>query len=283
MNATRSDCCVLCGGDGAWAFEPLARSLAVALGADVSPTPRRFNYLLFTDSLPLPADCASFIPPESIALAADKRRLAEVFARNGVPIPETHLLNTWDEVQHFRVARPEAEWCLKFPTACGASGHRLLTDDPPAWWPVPFVVQEFVRLEQPVVYRTYAAGGVIFGWMVRRFPTGKKPSPWVAHARGAVYEHAGHAPQAAVTVARSALAATGLLGSFGCVDLLQRPTGEWMALEVGTDGLVNHVDRALGDAVMEAEMTRRIAEVFWKWVGSVPPGGDSRQIGEDPE
>jgi len=27
------------------------------------------------------------------------------------------------------------------------------------------------------------------------------------------------------------------LESFGCVDLLQRPTGEWVMLAVGTDGL----------------------------------------------
>jgi hypothetical protein len=271
---TAADCCVLCGGDGAWAFEPLARSLAAALWVDVAHTPRRFNYLLFTDSLPLPTGCESFILLESIALAADKRRLADVFTRACVPIPETHLFHTWDEVRQFRVSHPETEWCLKFPTACGASGHRMLTETlPPTWWPTPFVVQEFVRLEQPAVYRTYAAGGCTFGWMVRRFLAGKQASPWVAHARGAVYEHAGEAPQDATVVARAALTATGLLGSFGCADLLQRPTGEWVALEVGTDGLVNHVDRALGDAATEAEVARRLAEAFWKWVGAAPPWG----------
>jgi hypothetical protein len=263
----RTDCCVLCGGDGAWAFEPLARSLAAALGVDVSPTPQRFSYLLFTDAVPLPAGCASFIPLESIALASDKRRLAEVFARAAVPVPETHLFDTWEAVQRFCAARRETQWCLKFPTACGASGHRLLTDDPPpARWPVPFVVQEFVRLAHPEVYRTYAAGGDTFGWVVRRFPAGTKPSPWVAHARGAVYERAGQAPPAATVVARAALAATGLLDSFGCADLLQRPTGEWVVLEVGTDGLVNHVDRALGDVALETELIQRVAGAFRKWV-----------------
>jgi hypothetical protein len=278
---TAADCCVLCGGDGAWAFEPLARSLAAALWVDLSPVPRQFNYLLFTDSLPLPTGCESFVPLESIALAADKRRLADVFTRAGVPIPETHLLHTWDEVCQIRVSRPETQWCLKFPTACGASGHRMLTETPPpTWWPAPFVVQEFVCLEQPAVHRTYAVGGVTFGWMVRRFPAGKQASPWVAHARGAVYERADEAPEAAITVARAALAATGLLGSFGCVDLLQRPSGEWLALEVGTDGLANHVDRALGDATTETEVARRIAEAFWKWVGAAPPWGDAWQMRE---
>ena len=269
---TASDCCVLCGGDGAWAFEPLARALASALWVDVSVSPRRFNYLLFTDTLPLPGACESFIPLDAISRAADKRRLAEVFTRAGVPVPETHLFSEWTDVLRFRAARPEMEWCLKFPTASGASGHRMLSDDktPPKWWPVPFVVQEFVRLERPEVYRIYAAGGATFGWVVRRFPTSKPSSPWVAHARGAVYERAGEAPGAASDAAKAALVAAGLLGSFGCVDLLQRPTGEWVALEVGTDGLANHVDRSLGDAEMESELSRRIAEAFWKWVGAAP-------------
>lgn len=270
---TASDCCVLCGGDGAWAFEPLASSLAASLGVDVSATPRRFNYLLITDSLPLPSGCASFISLEAVALASDKRQLADIFTRASVPIPETRLLDSWEDVQRFLASRAESEWCLKFPTACGASGHRMLADEkpPPAWWPMPFVVQEFVRLEQPEVFRTYAAGGETFGWMARRFPAGAKSSPWVAHARGARYEHAGTPPEGATAVARAALASTGLLDSFGCVDLLQKPTGEWVALEVGTDGLVNHVDRDLGNSEMEAELSRRIAAAFWRWVGVAPP------------
>ncbi|MBP3959539.1 hypothetical protein J8F10_30210 [Gemmata sp. G18] len=271
-----SDYCVLCGGDGAWAFEPLARDLAAALWVEVSPEPRRLNYLLFTDAVPLPKGCESFVPLDAIGLAADKRRLAHVFTRARVPIPETRLFDLWDEVQQFRETRAETEWCLKFPTASGASGHRMLTEAaPPKWWPVPFVVQEFVRLERPEVYRIYAAGGTTFGWMARRYPTDASTSPWVAHARGARYERGGEAPEAATAVARAALNATGLLGSFGCVDLLQRPTGEWVALEVGTDGLVNHVDRALGDADMENEIQRRIAAAFWHWVGVAPPWGTS--------
>jgi glutathione synthase/RimK-type ligase-like ATP-grasp enzyme len=217
----------------------------------------------------------------AIALAADKRRLAEFFTQANVPIPETHLFGSWDDVQRFRASRSEMLWCLKFPTACGASGHRMLTDDkPPTWWPTPFVVQEFVRMERPEVYRTYAVGGVTFGWMARRFPAHNEASPWVAHARGARYERAGEAPVAAVAVAKAALTATGLLNAFGCVDLLQKPTGEWVALEVGTDGLVNHVDRALDDVEMEAEILCRVAEGFWKWVGSPPPWAYSSRLRE---
>ena len=84
-------------------------------------------------------------------LASDKRLQAQVFREQSVPMPETHLLDTWDEVEQFRAARPDKEWCLKYPTGCGASGHRLLTVEMklPASWPRPFVVQEFIRLERP--------------------------------------------------------------------------------------------------------------------------------------
>lgn len=88
--------------------------------------------------------------------------------------------------------------------------------------------------------------------------------PWVAHARGARYAHAGEPPTPALEAARRALAAAGLLDSFGCADLLRKPTGEWVVLEVGTDGLFNHVDRELDDAELERELNVRIANAFWK-------------------
>jgi len=46
MSLSPKDCCVLNGGSGAWAFEPLALQLSSSLGVDVSGEPRRFNYLL---------------------------------------------------------------------------------------------------------------------------------------------------------------------------------------------------------------------------------------------
>ena len=55
-----------------------------------------------------------------------------------------------------------------------------------------------------------------------------------------------------------------LWDSFGCVDLLHKPTGEWVVLEVGTDGLFNHVDRDVGDAELQGELHRRIAAAFWR-------------------
>ncbi|MFO0797071.1 MAG: hypothetical protein U0804_06305 [Gemmataceae bacterium] len=246
---------------------------------DVSDAPRAFNYLLHSDESEPAAGGRLFIPLRGIRLAADKRELAVVFAAARVPTPETLLLDTLDEALRLLSDRPGREWCVKFPTGCGASGHRELTPDLalPRSWPRPLVVQEFVRLERPEVYRTYAAGGELFGWVVRRFPAGAPSSPWVAHARGARYADAGVAPPDATSAARSALAATGLLGSFGCVDLLQRPSGEWVVLEVGTDGLVNHVDRDLGLPAVEREIERRVAAAFRAWAGLTPgePGASA--------
>lgn len=269
-----NSCCILNAGGGAWAFAALARQLSDALWVDVSETPREYNYVLMADGSDAASCGESFIPFRAMRLAADKRLLADVFSSRGVPTPETRLVDSLADAERVLAGEPGREWCLKFPTGCGASGHRRLTAGMrlPASWPLPLVVQEFIRLDWPEVYRTYAAGGQLFGWVVRRFPAGVQSSPWVAHARGARYESAGEIPAAAAGAARSALEAVGLLGSFGCADLLRRPTGEWVVLEVGTDGLFNHVDRDLGLPDVEFEMQRRIAEAFWARVGRTPWG-----------
>ena len=266
MTLSPKDCCVLNSGNGAWAFEPLALQLSSSLGVDVSSQPRRFNYLLHVEDMDSPVGRGMFIPTEAVRLASDKRLLAAAFIEHGVPTPETHLLDTFEQVLRFVREHPESEWCLKYPTGCGASGHRLITEASakPPNWPHPFVVQEFIRLERPEVYRTYGAAGELFGWVARRFPEGTRLSPWVTHARGARYVPLGEPPAEALEAARRALVATGLWNSFGCVDLLRKPTGEWVVLEVGTDGLFNHVDRDLDDQDFERELRQRIADAFWK-------------------
>ena len=264
--------CVLNGGGGAWAFSALAQQLSDALGIDISETPRQFNYLLAVDGRD-PSTCGElFIPIQGIHDAADKRRLAEVFAAHRVPTPDTRLIGSLAEAEKILTDEPDREWCIKFPTGCGASGHRRLVAGMvlPKSWPFPLVVQEFVPLNPPEVYRTYAAGGEMFGWVVRRFPVGVEASPWVAHARGARYEAVGEAPPAATLAARLALESVGLLDSFGCVDLLRRTTGEWVVLEVGTDGMFNHVDRELGLPDLEREIQRRVAAAFWRRFGPHP-------------
>ncbi len=267
-------CCILNGGGGSWAFSTLAQQLSDALWIDVSDTPRQYNYLLTVDEFD-PTTCGKlFIPFGSMELAADKRLLAEAFSEASVPTPLTQLVHSLTDAERIRQENPGSEWCLKYPTSCGASGHRILMPGMqlPKDWPLPLVVQEFIKLDHPEVFRLYGADGIVFGWMARRFPVGVKASPWVAHARGARYELAGEPPAEAVTAGRAALVAVNLLNSFGCVDLLRRPSGEFVVLEVGTDGMFNHVDRELGCPDFEKEILRRIAESFWRRVGWQPWG-----------
>jgi hypothetical protein len=266
MKLSPKECCVLNGGSGAWAFEPLAIQLSSSLGIDISGEPRRFNYLLHVEEPAETLPGTFFIPMESVRLASDKRLLAAKFQEHEVPTPMTRLCDTFGESLRVVCSQPKIDWCLKYPTSCGANGHRMLTEgsEEPPNWPRPFIVQEFIRLERPEVYRIYCAGGELFGFVARRFPEGTRVSPWVAHARGARYVRLGEPPADALEAARRALEATGLWDSFGCADLLCRPTGEWVVLEVGTDGLFNHVDRDLGDADLERELHQRVADAFWR-------------------
>jgi len=266
MQFTRDECCILNSGNGSWAFEPLAKQLSDCLGIAVSDKARRFNYLLHVENMQLLGNCPSFIPVEAIRLASDKRLLAKVFNEHKVPTPETRIIETFDLVRSFIAANKAKQWCLKYPTSCGANGHMFVVDTTaePANWPKPFVVQEFIQLHEPEVYRIYCAGGELFGWVVRRYPEGKNPSPWVAHARGAQYAILRQPPAAASEAARAALVATGLINSFGCADLLCKPDGDWVVLEVGTDGLFNHVDRNLGNSDFEKELNQRIAHAIWR-------------------
>src|SRR3954454_1555964 len=123
---TTDSCCILNAGAGAWAFAGLADWLSRALWLDVSKVPREFNYLLSADGLDSTA-CRSFIPYRAIHLAADKRLLTTAFAAAGVPMPETRLVGSLAEAERVLAEDPGREWCLKFPTGCGASGHRRLS------------------------------------------------------------------------------------------------------------------------------------------------------------
>jgi hypothetical protein len=268
-----SDCCILNSGGGAWAFDALATELSRALWVDISTTPRRFNYLLLADDSVVSTDLDLFVPVTAIEMAADKRAIARAFSAARVPTPVTSLVESVEDAKRMLASDPHRAWCLKYPTGCGATGHRMLNEDLtlPDGWPLPLVVQEFVPMVRPEVYRTYGAGGHVFGWIARRYPTGSTTSPWVAHVRGARYELAGEIPPAALRAATAALAATGLLNSFGCVDLIARPNGDWLVLEVGTDGLFNHVDRELGQPELELEIQRRIANAFWGKLGDWRP------------
>jgi hypothetical protein len=262
------DCCILNGGDGAWVFDDFAHKLSQTLCLDVSETPREYNYLLSIDDVKNVDDIKLFIPFSSMEIASDKRFLAEAFFAKSVPIPITKLVNSLDEAEQICLDLNHLEWCLKYPIGCGGTGHLLYEPGMslPRHWPYPLILQEFIRLDCPEVFRLYCACNQLFGWVSRRFPKGAKTSPWVAHARGARYELAGIAPSEALNAARAAFEAVGLINSFGCVDLLLRPGGEWVVLEVGTDGIFNHVDRDLGLTNIENEIQSRVAQAFWSRV-----------------
>ncbi|PQV64364.1 ATP-grasp domain-containing protein [Abditibacterium utsteinense] len=261
--------CILNSGGGSWAFEEHAQRLSRAMNLEISDSPTDFNYVLGWEGAQVP-DGQSFIPLQAISMASDKRRLAQVFAEHEVATPRTELLESQAEVAQVIEANSPKQWVLKWPTGCGGSGHRLqsATAPIPTDWPRPLVLQEFIRLEVPQVYRLYGVAGQTFGWNARRFSAGAGTSPFVAHAQGARYEEVGQAPHDAEIVARHALSATGLLDSFGCADLMQDDQGNWLALEVNTDGIFNHVDRDISIGNIAQEIDERLAVAFWAWCKS---------------
>ena len=220
---------------------------------------------------PEPPAGRSFVPWDAMQMAADKRLQAQAFRQAAVSIPRTELLADQSALQELLSSNRSCEWALKYPVACGGAGHRLVTADSAIRedWPLPFVLQEFIRLPQPEVYRVYCVDGELFGWNARRYPPGVKASPWVAHAQGARYVHLGTPPAEAAAVATAALKATGLFGSFGIVDLLSHED-RWLVLEIGSDGLFNHVDRDFDNPALALELERRLAEAFWKPIGPPP-------------
>lgn len=254
---------VLSEGPDAWIFEPLAERLSQVLGWPIVSSPSRLNYVLAWEG----AEVAnSFVPFEAMRIASDKRLVAHAFSISQVPTPETLLPESEHDLQQVLALRSHEEWVLKWPTGCGGVGHRIIAsgDEVPPNWPRPFVLQKFIRLERPEVFRLYAVGGELFGWNVRRFTSGASASPFVAHARGARYEDAGEAPAEAEAVARAALRSCELLGSFGCADLMRDSAGRWLALEVNTDGVFQHVDRDVPEAIAR-EIEDRLARAIWDW------------------
>jgi glutathione synthase/RimK-type ligase-like ATP-grasp enzyme len=255
------DAVILNNGQGAWAFETHATHLSQICGVPVRATPAPWNYLLSWDTKTPPSG-QCFIPFQASEDAADKRIMAQRFAAQNVPTPETHLVDDDEALQNFLRLHAHREWLLKWPVGCGGTGHRFVQEgtEVPADWPRPFVVQEFVCLEKPEVFRLYAVAGELFGWNARRFD-GETDSPFVAHARGAHYEIEAEVPAAALEAAQSALKATNLLSSFGCADLLRDQNGQWLVLEVNTDGRWMHVDRDVPEPIAR-EIDTRIGTAF---------------------
>ena len=149
------ECVVLNAGFGAWAFQELATNLSELLNIEISDLPAKYNYVLSWEEEDL--DIAqSFIPFASIKLASDKRLQAQVFNQNSIPTPETHLIDTFQDVVNF-INNSQGQWCLKYSSGCGGAGHKLInrSEDIPQKWLQPYVVQRFIDLNEPKVYRIY--------------------------------------------------------------------------------------------------------------------------------
>jgi hypothetical protein len=259
---------------GKWIFEELAYILSRSLWVEVSENIGDINYLLCVDPKITKKHINSFISLNSIEIASDKRRLEYSFRYYSVKRPTTLILQTSQEIQSILKNTDDNRWILKYPTGCGGMHHRIIQNasEIPKKWPQPFLLQKFIESIQPEVYRFYCVDRDLFGFNVRRFSSSEIFTPWVSHANGAKYNY-GEVPSAeAIDVARLALIATGLYESFGVVDLVKDIRGSWYALEVGTDGIYNYVDRDIDNNDLLDEINERLAIAFWKNLGNPPWG-----------
>jgi len=255
---------VLNWGPNSWVFRDFAKHLSETVGLEVVNSPVDYNYLLsWGDKVPDEAKTGRlnlFIPSDGILIASDKRKQAGVFYEKGIPTPKTYLCGR-EEVNGILDSEKRKEFCVKWPTGTGAYGHRMVKglEDIKEDWPTPIILQEFIRLDTPRVYRMYGAGGKLFGWNKRELD-----SLWVSHERGAKYVQLDNPEEKVYDICRKTLEAVGLYDSFGCVDLLQDWKGSWLVLEVGTDGVFNYVDRNLDIPELEREIDNSVMEAFWE-------------------
>ena len=241
--------------------------LSQLMGLPIVETDERLDFAYLVGWSPARApSCPTYISYESILIAHDKRKQAHAFARAGVSIPETHLLDSIETLYTFYRRRRDKQWVLKWPVGCSGMGHQMLTQETQitTFWQPPFLVQEFVRLERPEVYRLYATDGETFGWVVRRALPGKGASPWVSYSLGAEVEFFENPPQEVIPEVGRALEATGLQHSFGAVDILRSSEGRWLVLEVNTDGIFSYVERQVPAQALREQLDHYVAQSFQK-------------------
>jgi hypothetical protein len=80
--------------EGKWAFDGLAQTLTRSLWVDVSDIPGDLNYILCTDAELIGNPIQSFIPIESIRIAADKQQIEQRFQADNVIRPKTLILDS---------------------------------------------------------------------------------------------------------------------------------------------------------------------------------------------
>jgi predicted ATP-grasp superfamily ATP-dependent carboligase len=257
---------------GQWAFEELAKILSKSLWVDIKEEFGDINYILCVAKKK--HNINSFIPIESIEIAADKRKIEQRFNIYDVTRPKTFLTNNLKDVELVLSKFPQIQWILKYPTGCGGINHRFIDNilQIPKEWPKPFIIQEFIESLIPEVYRLYCVDGEIFGFNARRFKDTSNKIPWVSHAQGAIYQYGDNPDKEVLSLAKDALISVGLYHSFGVVDLVKNQIGKWFALEVGTDGIYNYVDREVDNIELFDEINERLATAFWKKIGTPPWG-----------
>ncbi len=211
-----------------------------------------------------PPRCRGFVPFDAILAAEDKREQFRRFHAAGVSIPESRLFDDFEAARAFAVSDPARRWLLKWPVGSGSVGHALINRESqviPLWNP-PFLIQEFIALDRPEVYRVMGCGGELFGFTVRTFPPGTPSHPLVSTHRGAVFALAGQVPPDVASQSRQALTLFGLLSTFGCVDLILPPKGAVLVLEVNADGLTQFVDRMPSLPGLSRELDERLRTAF---------------------
>lgn len=211
-----------------------------------------------------PPRCRTFVPFDAIVAAQDKREQFRRFHAAGVSIPESRLFDDFPTAQAFALADHRRQWLLKWPLGSGAVGHVIIDRDTRVTrlWNPPFLIQEFIALDRPEVYRVFGCEGTLFGFNVRYFPPGTSSGPLVTLHRGAVYAPSGVPSPEVRDQACLALSAFGLLSTFGCVDLILPPDGTVRVLEVNADGLHQFVYRVPELPSLARELAERVRAAF---------------------
>lgn len=213
---------------------------------------------------------------EAHELCWDKVRSEEQLLGRSVPVPESLLTQSADDVREF-VAKHEFV-VLKERRSCGGQGHVVLVDggdvlvgesgghrfvvelgDDPQQrrrlrdgvlsYPPPFFVQRIVGdpgargvFRPGQVLRAYVAEGRIAFWTERYRDHYKRPSDWIVNvALGARYRFV---QETSAELRKLALRAADALGvRVGAIDIIRSAAGAFV-LEADTDGRHMYIDRS---------------------------------------
>jgi glutathione synthase/RimK-type ligase-like ATP-grasp enzyme len=191
-------------------------------------------------------------------ITADKIRTEQHLLARGVPVPESLLSDSAEQVRDFVAAHEYA--ILKDARSCGGQGHVILchSADAPGQkrrhqhgvieYPPPFFVQRLVgdvgarRAFRPGRFlRAYVVDGRVAFWTERYRPAYRRPSDWIVNVHlGAKYRFV---LETSAELRKLAMRAADALGiRVGAVDIVQSSAGAFV-LEADTDGRHMYIDR----------------------------------------